>query len=133
MNKLCLTNTFYKYKHHKLVTWTSTDGRAQNQIDFIIIQESCKSTVKNCWVFNSADIGSDHSLLMSTCLSSVKKRKQKSTSRKFNVEQLENKVIPKKLEIKLDKMFEPLLNLETSANDLGTLQGRDKYYNKGGC
>ena len=30
-------------------------------------------------------------------------------------------------------MFEPLLNLETSANGLGTLQGKDKYYNKGGC
>ena len=45
MNKLCSSNTLYKYKHHKLVIWTTPVGRAQNQIDFIIIQQSCKSTL----------------------------------------------------------------------------------------
>ena len=58
-NKLCLTNTLCKHEHRNLVRCTSPDGRAQNQTDLIIIQHSCKSTVKN-----STDIGSVYSLLL---------------------------------------------------------------------
>ena len=41
-----------------------------------------------------------------------------STSRKFNTEQLQDKIIAKELEMKIDGAFEPLLNLETSVDDL---------------
>jgi len=61
-------NTMYENKHNKLVTWTSPDGRVRNKIDYIIVQQKHKSHVKNCHVYNSADIRSDHALLMSACI-----------------------------------------------------------------
>ena len=38
--------------------------RTQMQIDFIIISKKLKSTVKNCRTYNSAEIVSDHSLVI---------------------------------------------------------------------
>ena len=119
LNKLCVTNTLYKHKHQRLVTWRSPDNRTQNQIDFIIIQQSCKSIVKNCRVYNSADIDSDHSLLISTCVFMVKKiKRSKPTSKKFNVEKLEDRNVSQELEHRIGGAFEPLLSLETTMDDL---------------
>jgi len=63
-NQLSIMNTMYKQKFQRLVTWISLDGRTKNQIDYILVPSDQKSYVKCCRVFNSADINSDHSLLM---------------------------------------------------------------------
>ena len=60
---------------------------------------------------------------MSTCVKTYKTYKIhikhiKSTSRKFNVQQLEDKIIAKEMETRIGGAFEPLLNLETSVVDL---------------
>ena len=64
INNLCIVNTLYKHKNSRLVTWISPDCKTRNQIDYIIVQKSTLQHIKNCRVFNSADIGSDQSLLM---------------------------------------------------------------------
>ena len=55
LNDLCIMNTFYKHKKHRLVIWISPDGKTQNQIDFFLLKQSSKSNIKNCRVYNSAD------------------------------------------------------------------------------
>ena len=63
-NELSLINTFYKQPRHRLITWTSPDGKTQSQLDFLITPDNQKCLVKKCRVFNSFNIDSDHSLLL---------------------------------------------------------------------
>ena len=44
------------------------------QIDFIIMSKKLKSTLKNCRPYNSAEIGSDHSLVIANLV--MKKQKK---------------------------------------------------------
>ena len=90
INNLSTTNTMYKHKTSGLVTWISPDGKARNQIDYILIKNDMLKDLKNCRVFNSADIGSDHSLLLCKILIQLKtyRNKLKLQPRRFDVEKL---------------------------------------------
>ena len=83
MNNLIETKAIFKHKPQRRVTWTSPDGRKKNQIDYIIIQQSQKSKLKNCRVFNSADIHSDHSLLISMMITIPEPKKTSMTYKKI--------------------------------------------------
>ena len=39
INELVITNTLFKHTKARRVTWTSPDGGAANQIDYIIVQQ----------------------------------------------------------------------------------------------
>ena len=76
INNLKIVNTLYKHKFRHLVTWISPDCKTRNQIDYILVQKENLNLIKNCRVYNSADIGSDHSLLMSKFNLPKTRRKQ---------------------------------------------------------
>ena len=111
MNNLVTTNTIFKHKLQRRVTWTSPDGLSKNQIDYIIIQHSQKSKLKNCRVFNSADIEFDHSLLISKIMITIPKPKKLTRApRKFNVEKLEREDSTQQFKAKIGSYFAPLLS-----------------------
>ena len=57
--------------------------------------------------------------LISTCVFMVKKiKRSKPTSKKFNVEKLEDRNVSQELEHRIGGAFEPLLSLETTMDDL---------------
>ena len=37
MNNFSVTNTVYKQRNNRLVTWISPDGRTKNQIDYTLV------------------------------------------------------------------------------------------------
>jgi len=75
--------------------------------------------MKNCRVFNSADIGSDHALLMSTCrFETLDKKRVKCPNRKYDVDKLQVPRISQEFQKKIGGSFEPLLNLKTDIDDL---------------
>ena len=91
INELVITNTLFKHEKARRVTWTSPDGGTANQIDYIIVQQKWKSRIKNCRSYQSADIGSDHSLvLVNVSLTPEKQRKQKTVANRFDVSKLTN-------------------------------------------
>ncbi len=114
----------YRHKSSRLVTWISPDGRTKNQIDFIAVSEKIKKCMKNCRVFNSAEIGSDHTLLMSICFfnaatkQKTKQNKHQNRMRKLDLERLTESTYQQKFQIQIGGSFEPLLNLETDIDDL---------------
>ena len=113
INELVITNTLFKHKKARRVTWTSPDGGTANQIDYIIVQQKWKSRIKNCRSYQSADIGSDHSLvLVNVSLTPEKQRKQKTVANRFDVSKLTNdEQIAKTFSISIGGAFEPLLEL----------------------
>ena len=119
INSLALMNTMYKHPKQRLVTWTSPDGKTQNQIDFIIVPNKQKGLIKNCRVFNSADINSDHSLLMAKYMINYKKKKHYARApKRYDVTRLYNEEIAKDFEIKIGGAYQPLLELDASLEDM---------------
>lgn len=64
LNHLAVMNTLYKQSRKRLTTWISSDWLTKNQIDYVLVPIDRKGLIKNCRVFNPADISSHHSLLM---------------------------------------------------------------------
>ena len=122
LNSLCIANTLYKQRNKsRLFTWLSPDGHTRNQIDYIILQNDNLKLLRNCRVYNSADIGSDHSLLMMKILVSQKtKHRRKPDVKRFDVTKLMDPVTSELFSQKIGGRFEPLLALDADVDDLYT-------------
>jgi endonuclease/exonuclease/phosphatase family metal-dependent hydrolase len=59
---------------HKL-TWTSPDGRTKNQIDHVIINGKWRRSLQDIRVMRSADVGSDHNLVIAKLTLTLRKAK----------------------------------------------------------
>ena len=115
INQLIITNTMFRHPEKRKATWISPNGLVMNQIDFIITQEKWKSRIKNSRAYHSADIGSDHFLLLAN-INLVPKtpKRSKAVPRRFNVDKLvTDNGLAQTFEVKLGGAFEPLLALET--------------------
>lgn len=113
-HNLVITNTLFKHNLNRRPTWIHPDGIHRGQIDFIIVPQKLKRFVKNSRVYNSASVGSDHSLLLSIFETQAirKKYRPKRAPRKFNVERLISDPERARLyETRIGGRFEPLLNL----------------------
>ena len=64
VHDLYVCNTKFQHKRNRKWTWASPDGIRKNMIDLILIQRRLKTSVTNCRTFQSADISSDHSLVL---------------------------------------------------------------------
>ena len=63
---MILANILEIHKSSRIATWHSPEGKTNNQIDYIIMKRrfnSCINMAKTR-VYNKADIGSDHDLVM---------------------------------------------------------------------
>ena len=84
-----------------------------------IIQQDRKSLVKNCRVYNSADIRSDHSLILSKIkIPTMRNRKIKPKQKKFDVDKPNDKKLATELEIKIGGRFEPLFSLDADIDEI---------------
>src|SRR5664279_4512148 len=91
MNNLIIANTcFQQRKVNRLWTWESPDGVTHNQIDFIIVNRKWRSSIMNCRAFPSADVGSDHQLVIASLRLKLKNRKKRQSKRKFDIRKLKD-------------------------------------------
>ena len=57
-NDHVITNTQFKQKKvNRIWTWQSPNGRDHNQMDYIIVSKTLRSSVRNSRAYPSADIG----------------------------------------------------------------------------
>ena len=63
INDLFIENSIFKHKEKRRYTWISPN-RTEKQVDYIIMSRKLKSTLKNCRSYHSAEIGSDHSIVI---------------------------------------------------------------------
>ena len=112
---LYICNTRFKQKLQRKWTWASSDGVHKNMIDLILIQQRWKSSVINCRTFQSADICSDHSLVLCNIRLRLKKMYYKAhQSTRTDVSQLKNEIIRKCYSNELAAKIEKI----ESVNDL---------------
>ena len=118
-NKLLLTNTIFKHKPNRRFTWISPDGTVKNQIDFIITNQDNKCNIKNSRSYQSADIGSDHSLVLATVsYNRIKSKKPRKKHKQFDVAKLiDDKEIANTFQITIGGAFAPLMSLNAMPID----------------
>ena len=63
-NNLAVVTTMFKHKDIHLQTCTSPNGQHRNHIDHDAVNGKYKRSVLNARVFRSADVGSDHNLVV---------------------------------------------------------------------
>ena len=63
-NALVIANTLFQQHKRRLYTWTSPDGRHQNQIDYILCSQRWRTSIQSTKTRLGADCGSDHELLI---------------------------------------------------------------------
>ena len=113
LHNLAVCNTFFQHKDTRKSTWTSPCGKYRNMIDFIITQQNHMTDILNCRSYCSADIGSDHNLVLAKMSWHPRKVKRiRSLPKKFDVSRLKNHSIALEFQAKIGGAFEPLLGLE---------------------
>jgi hypothetical protein len=75
-NSLLVANTLFQQQTDRLHTWTSPDGRYQNQIDYILGTHRWKIAIKFSKTIPVADCGSDHELLIAITRVKLKRSKE---------------------------------------------------------
>lgn len=120
LNRLVISNSVFKHKDCRLATWTSPNGKTKNQIDYILVKKNQMNTIKNCRVFNSADICSDHSLLMANVVihAAPKRKRFAPRKHKFDIDKLSNEATRDNFKIQIGGRFQPLLELDSDIDQL---------------
>ena len=80
-NALVTANTLFQQHKRRLYTWTSPDGRHQNQIDYILCSQRWRSSIQSAKTILRADCGSAHELLIAKYR--LKLKKVEKTTRPF--------------------------------------------------
>ena len=72
-NALVIANTLFQQHKRRLYTWTSLDGKYQNEIDYISCSQRWRSSIQSAKTRPGADCGSDHELLIAKFRLKLKK------------------------------------------------------------
>ena len=80
-NAVVIANTLFQQHKRRLYTWTSPDGRHQNQIDHILFSQRWRSSIRSAKTRPGADCCSDHELLIAKFR--LKLKKVEKTTRTF--------------------------------------------------
>jgi exonuclease III len=103
-NKLIITNTWFKNHLRRRYTWKAPGDRARYQIDYVMVQERFRNSIKKACAHPGADIGSDHNLVIVEMELRLKKVKRALVRKRWDLEKLKivtedfGNIIEKKLE-----------------------------------
>ncbi|XP_072048553.1 craniofacial development protein 2-like [Amphiura filiformis] len=111
-NNLCISNTkFNQSKFSREWTWESPDGTTRNKIDFILIQQKWNSSISNSRSYPSADIGSDHQMVLADLKLKLKVKPKANRLPRYEVTKLKSEEIRESYEVTIGGRFKPLLNI----------------------
>jgi len=112
-NNLLITNTFFRQaKTNRQWTWESPDGLTHNMIDYILISSKWRSSVKNSRAYPSADIGSDHQLLLIANIRlKLKAMRKHTTVQRFDIKKLKSDpLMASKYETEVSSRLTPVID-----------------------
>ena len=111
INDLVIGGSMFPHKRVHKVTWISNDGVTENQIDHITINRRFRKSLQDTRVMRSADVGSDHQLILAKVkIKLARVVKPKSPRTKYCVGKLKDLKIKEEFQLKLANRFDVLYN-----------------------
>jgi len=83
-----LANTLSQQLVRRCYTWTLPDGQHQNQIDYILCSQRCRSSIQSAKTRPGADCGSDHELLIAKFRLKLKKVGKTTRPLRYDLNQI---------------------------------------------
>ena len=81
-------NTTFQQHPHSLYTWTSTEGRTKNQVDYTLVPKRWRESVRCVKTLPGADFGSDHELLIVNMKVKLKVLKRNKTVSHYSLQEI---------------------------------------------
>jgi hypothetical protein len=104
---------FHKY------TWTSHDGKTNNQIDHVLIDRRWQTNILDIRNFSGADCDTDRYLIVANVrerLPVSKQAAQKFDEERFNLRKLKEQEVKKKYQIEITNRFAALEDLDVEVD-----------------
>jgi len=119
-NSMVITNTcFRQAKANRQWTWESPDGVTLNVIDYILISSRWKSSVTNSRAYPSADIGSDHQLLIANIRLKLKVRRRHKASNRYDTKKLNDPLVAIEYQAEVAEKLTPIIDMLTGDTESG--------------
>ena len=116
-NGLIIGGSMFEHKDIHKATWMSPDQATHNQIDHVCINKKFRRSLQDVRVYRSADIASDHHLLMAQVRLRLKKQRPCQHHRtRYNVSFLKEENIKQEFKLELTNRFKALEDLEENDN-----------------
>ena len=104
-NNLLIGNTWYPHKQLHKTTFVSETRGASSTIDFITYEKNARKMVKDVRVYRSAELSTEHKLLIAKMNFSIERREKCKTFEKINWNKLKDMEIREKYKKKLDEVL----------------------------
>ena len=85
---MVIANTLFQQHKRRLYTWTSPEGRHQNQIDYILCSQKWRSSIQSAKTRLGADGGSDHEHLIAKFRLKLKKVEKSTRPFRYDLNQI---------------------------------------------
>ena len=88
--KLVVANTWFEHNYRRRYTWRKPgdNGNERFQIDYILVKERYRNSVKDARTYPGADMDSDHNLLVSKLQVKLKKIRKGRREKRWNLDKL---------------------------------------------
>jgi hypothetical protein len=106
---LVVKSTMFQHRNIHKYTWTSPDGKTQNQTDHILIDRRGQSSIRDVGSCGGADCYNDHCLVVAKGrerLAVSKEAAQMFDEERFNLRKLNEVVVRKRYQIEIRKRYQ---------------------------
>ena len=87
--KMVVTNTYFKQEKRRRYTWKAPGDTERYQLDYIMVRQRYRNSVKNSHAYPGADADTDHNLVMMTAFLTLKNVKcKKKNIKRWNRENI---------------------------------------------
>ena len=123
-NDFIIGNTWFSVPRRRRWTWETPGMTARNQIDFILVKERFRNSLKSAKSYPGADCGSDHKPVIAKVQLKFRKLQKKNRKKKLDLKQLKlNPNIRNQFYVEVANRFEAL-------NDHTTMEEEYKIITK---
>ena len=114
--KMCVTNTWFEHPKRRRYTWRTPGDRERYQLDYIMVQQRYRNSVKNSCSYPGADADTDHNLVMMKTNIKLKKIRKAKPKMKWNLTKLNNSRYKQELNKILEEEQRPTEDINAEWN-----------------
>ena len=90
-NKMMAANTWFQQEKRRSYTWKQPGELRRYQLDYILVPQRYRNSVKNAKAYPGADVDSDHNLVVMRFLTRLKHIGKSKGRRRWNMANLRSK------------------------------------------